>query len=450
MKGLKAMENYKPSMFNYVLDGDDNFVLYNSFQGTKSICSVSEAKKNKIKNWLSSSELNVAEDEDFEFLKARGIIIKSNVNEHNLRNLLYAQYVCDSTLSLVVHTTKDCNFRCQYCYLDFKSMPLTEEVQGSIIKFIQKNLHKYNAVRISWFGGEPLLEMGAIENISKKVMSLCNRAKKQYFSSITTNGYLLTPKNLEKLIAFKVNSYTITIDGLSETHDKLRYLKGKQPTFDKIISNLLYIKENIKCSKLRIVLRTNLTRDNARNINEYYTFFNEKFGNDKRFSLFVRPVRDAGGESVKEISDKLLTNAEMDYILHNLSVLSEKGNISFLSNYSELEPAGYTCPAICVGKYSIDVEGKVSKCDSIEEGLGIGYLDKDGNLIKEGTNEEDWMMGCFEHEQECENCFFSATCFKGTCPIGRTNGCKIPCKLRTNEIDALIEMFVKTEKVVSI
>lgn len=444
-------KKYKPSMFNYHINMNDKIILYNSYQGTKSICAISGEKKHKIKDWIDSTEINIENnDDDFEFLKDQGFFVAENTNEHNLRNLLYAQYICDNTLSLVIHTTKDCNFRCQYCYLDFASKPISEEVQGSIIKFIQKNLYKYNAVRISWFGGEPLLEMQAIENISTKVMALCKRANKQYLSSITTNGYLLSPKNIDKLISFNVNSYTITIDGLSDTHDKLRYLKGRQPTFNKIISNLLYIKEHVRCSKLRIVLRTNLTRDISKNLEDYYSFFNDNFGDDKRFSLFVRPVRDAGGESVKKISDNLLTNTEMDQILLQLSELSKKGNISFLSNYSELEPAGYTCPAICVGKYSIDVEGKVSKCDSIEEGLGIGCLDKNGNLIKEGTNEEDWITGCFQHEPECENCFFSATCFKGTCPIGRTIGCKLKCKMRTDEIDALIKMFIETEKYITI
>lgn len=69
------------------------------------------------------------------------------------------------------------------------------------------------------------------------------KSKKPYYSSITTNGYLLTPNNIKTLIDCNVYSYTITIDGLQETHDKFRHLVGKQPTFNNnIINNLEYIK----------------------------------------------------------------------------------------------------------------------------------------------------------------------------------------------------------------
>lgn len=444
------MKLYKPSMFNYHMKHENHLVLYNSFQGTQSICCVSNEKESTITRWLSGEELPALDDPDFITLRKMGFFVPETTNEYNRRSLLYAQYVCDPVLSLVIHTTKECNFRCQYCYLDFENKFVSGEVRESIVKFIQKNLYRFSSVRISWFGGEPLLGMDTIEYISERVMRICEKAKKPYYSSITTNGYLLTPQNIEKLIQYKVTSYTITIDGLAKTHDNLRFLKGKQPTFDTIISNLLYIKNHVRCSKLRIVIRTNLTREIAKYIDQYYEFYNKQFGGDRRFSLFVRPVRDAGGERVKEISPDLLTNQEMDQILFRLANRVQKGGITFLSNYSELQPAGYTCPAICVGKYTIDVEGNVSKCDSVEKDFGIGKLDKDGNLLLSGTNEEDWMTGCFQYEPECEDCFFSATCFKGTCPIGRTINCKLTCKMRKAEINALLCLYLATQKSVTI
>ncbi len=436
------MKQYKPSMFNYVLKQDDSMILYNSMQGISSICAVSKDKTEKISEWLYNKVLQDIEDDDFKILVDNGYLIPESVNEHNKRSILYAKYVCEPVLSLVIHTTKECNFRCQYCYMNFEPIFLSLNTCESIIKFIQKNLHKYNSVKISWFGGEPLLGLDSIEYISKRVMKICKLAKKPYYSSITTNGYLLTPKNIQTLIACNVTTYTITIDGVRSTHDSLRFLKNKKPTFDRIIDNLIYIKDNIKCSKLRIVIRNNLTKTTAKSIDEYYSFYNKTFGRDRRFSLFVRPVRDAGGESVKEISSDLLTNDEMDNILRHLSNIVDRDGISFLSNFSELEPAGYTCPATCVGKYSIDVFGKVSKCDSVEPGLEIGYLDETGNLVRCGTNEEDWIAGCFQYDEHCEDCFFSATCFKGTCPIGKTIECRFTCKMRKNEINSLLNLFL--------
>lgn len=438
------MKRYKPSMFNHIVKNEDTILLYNSYVGTKSICEVSNSKKEKIISLMSESQMNNIDDEDFNKLVSKGFLVEENLNEYNLRNKLYSEYICDNILTLVIHTTQDCNFRCQYCYLDFQPIPMSEDIQENVIKFVQKNLYKYSGVKISWFGGEPLLEMGVIEKISESVMRLCKKAKKTYTASITTNGYLLSPINIEKLIKYNVSTYTITLDGLKENHDSHRFLKGHQPTFEKIISNLLYIKDKVKCSKLRVVIRTNITKTFIPIMKQYYEFYNEKFGDDYRFSLFIRPVRDAGGERVKEIKNTLLSNEDVNNVLEYMNEISDK--IDFMSNYTELEPAGFTCPAICRGKYSIDVKGNVSKCDAVEEGIGIGHLEK-GDLIRYGTNEEDWMMGCFEIRDKCENCYFSAVCFKGTCPITYVKNKEFKCRIDGESIDVLIRLFAKSRTI---
>lgn len=208
-----------------------------------------------------------------------------------------------------------------------------------------------------------------------------------------------------------------------------------------------YIKNNVKCSKLRIIIRTNITKSSVQALNAFYKYFNEKFGDDHRFSLFVRPVRDAGGDSVKEIANDLLTNDEFDEVLLSLSDLSKNGEISFNGNYSELEPSGFICPAMCKGKYTISVDGKVSKCDAPEDDVLIGYLDTKGNLVLDGTYEEDWMTGCFKYIEECEKCFFSAVCFKGTCPISNITNCKFKCKIRHKQIDSLLKLYMNANDV---
>ena len=45
---------------------------------------------------------------------------------------------------------------------------------------------------ISWFGGEPLLEMEVIDYVSQKVMEICRKAHKPYTAAVTSNGYLLS------------------------------------------------------------------------------------------------------------------------------------------------------------------------------------------------------------------------------------------------------------------
>lgn len=437
---------YKPSMFNYSFINDDKLILYNSFKGTESIIEVDSSKVKIVQEWLTRESIDI-DNEDFRKLCEYGFFVQEDVNEKNLKNLMYAQRMCEPILDLTILTTKECNFRCKYCYLDFEHIFISPDVQTGIVKFIQKNISKYTMVRLSWFGGEPLLGIDAIVNISKKVQEICKRAKKQFYASITTNGYLLTPTNIEKLVKCDVTSYVITLDGIEETHNKTRVLKSGGPTYDTIIKNLLYIKNNIINSDIRVIIRNNFTSKMIPILNDIYNFYNEKFGDDRRFSLFVKPVSDTGKDAIQPIKDSLLSNDEMNNIMYMFTKIVKKDGIKFQSNYSDLEPGGFTCPATTLGKYSIGPSGIVSKCDDADDSLKIGFIDKNGNIIRCGTREEDWVTTCFEKNSECENCFFSACCFHGTCPIDNINKCRNKCTAKLDEVKNLILLYIKSNKI---
>lgn len=310
-------------------------------------------------------------------------------------------------------------------------------------------MYRYNKVEINWFGGEPLLNIDAIENISNKVIELCKRSKKLYYGTITTNGYLLTPDNIEKLVKLKVTNYTVTLDGLQGYHDNLRVLKSGKPTFEVILSNLLYIKEKIKNSNIRVFIRTNMTRKMVHTLESYYNFYNDNFQDDVRFSLLLRPVVDGGGDAIKEMKSDLLTKEETDDMLSRVSKFSKESDINFKSNIAYLEPGGYCCVAMMFGKFTIDTYGKVYKCDVIDEETTIGILDEHGSLIHAGLNEADWVAGPWRYDSECEDCSLSAICFKGSCPMQRLiNGYSLCEKKHNNtEVDALIRLYVASHEV---
>ena len=319
----------------------------------------------------------------------------------------------DPSLHLVIHTTGACNFRCQYCALDFQKKAMSKEVQDSIINFVRRNISKYNRVIISWFGGEPLLEMGVIEHISKEVMEICRKARKPYIGAITSNGYLLTPENIETLIRCRVMYYTITIDGLKETHDRQRFLANGKPTFDTIIGNLRYIRNRVTSPLLRVVVRTNMTREIVNRLSDYYQFYDSEFGTDSRFSLFVRPVGDWGGDRVKKMNESLLEMDEMTDLLLRLSHL--KGTIKFENNFGDLEIGGVTCPATNRNKYTIGTEGQITKCDDSDFKYTIGHLRPDGTADIDRYQETLWVVG-HRNRTKCDDCDFGGSCMMNSCP----------------------------------
>ena len=77
---------------------------------------------------------------------------------------------------------------------------------------------------IDWYGGEPLLEMDLIKNMSKQFIAICQEKEVQYNSSMVTNGYHLTPQIAKELKELKVENIQITIDGPEDIHNARRIL----------------------------------------------------------------------------------------------------------------------------------------------------------------------------------------------------------------------------------
>ncbi len=132
-------------------------------------------------------------------------------------------------ISLAVAQT--CNLACTYCYAqqgEFGAGPRNMPLETAIaaIDLLPRDEH----VNIAFLGGEPLANRVVLRAATEY-------AKKQLANpafSITTNGTLLTADDAEffERHAFAV---TISIDGISDTHDALRPTKGGGATFDRIM-----------------------------------------------------------------------------------------------------------------------------------------------------------------------------------------------------------------------
>lgn len=436
----------KKSMFTfYFMDEREDLVIYNSYIGREGIRVIENKKKDQVMDWLENPPEDCT-DELFIQLYNLGYFLKDDVDEKKRRENLMQERLCDSELDLTIHTTKACNFRCQYCSLDFESKPMTLEIQNRIIKHVRKNIGIYSAVTVDWFGGEPLLEMEVIDNISKDLIDICKRARKRYSAFITTNGYLLNDKNLQILLKNRVYGYTVTIDGLRDIHDRQRFLADGTGTFDMIINNLLNIKNNYKSEAIHVNIRSNVTTDILGRIDEYYDFFNKTFGEDKRFSFFVKPVGDWGGERVKKIKDRLIDTKEVGNIYDALAKKAiNTGGLKFTANTSDLRCGGVSCPARNRYKYTIGVEGNINKCDESRVEDAIGFIDENGNLNIDLDKHMAWISHDTVLNKRCDECFFSCNCFGSYCPKWSILKGDVACALDVEELKSLILLYVRSE-----
>lgn len=150
-----------------------------------------------------------------------------------------------AALGLIIAPTLACNMACPYCYEANKSGRMSTQVIESIIAFVEKQAPTLATLDISWYGGEPLLAIDIVDDLTKTFLDLCREHKIGYGGSMITNGYLLTKEMTDRLIELKIGNIQVTIDGPSHLHNVKRPLKNGRDSFSTIIENLKYTSTKI-------------------------------------------------------------------------------------------------------------------------------------------------------------------------------------------------------------
>lgn len=166
--------------------------------------------------------------------------------------------------NLFWETTLRCNAKCKHCgsrageNIDFKNELTTEEIK----KTLQGIANKYDTrkIIINITGGEPLLRQDLFE-----IMEFANDLG--YCWGMTTNGILINDSIIEKMKKTNINTISISLDGLSKSHDDFRQVSG---SYDKIIENIKKLK---KANFLKYLQITTVV--NKSNINELEALYNE-------------------------------------------------------------------------------------------------------------------------------------------------------------------------------
>lgn len=148
-----------------------------------------------------------------------------------------------SPLFCGIYATNNCNFRCAMCKIwQFKNK---ETLPLDLFKNLVNDI-KETCCYLSFSGGEPLLVPDIFERIiyAKKFIPHVH---------LVTNGYLLTKEIAKKFSQSGLDEISISIDGLKQTHDKIRGMEG---AFDRVITAI----ENLKkyAPKINIVINTTI------------------------------------------------------------------------------------------------------------------------------------------------------------------------------------------------
>ena len=141
--------------------------------------------------------------------------------------------------ALCIHIAHDCNLRCKYCFGDTGEYKggrclMSSEVGKKAIDFVIANSQNRHNIEIDYFGGEPLMNFEVVKEITEYAKEQGKKHNKNFRFTITTNGVLLDDE-IEKYINENMSNVVLSLDGLKETHDKMRPTVNGKGSYDIIV-----------------------------------------------------------------------------------------------------------------------------------------------------------------------------------------------------------------------
>ena len=300
-----------------------------------------------------------------------------------------ASAISQKSFELILLPTEQCNFRCFYCYEDFKLKAMKRSTIDAVKNFITRR-GDLDHFSISWFGGEPMLALPIIEEISDHVKSLVDQGQfKKFQSAITTNGFFLSNDNLDTLYKSGVKKFQITLDGDKEIHDSLRKDSKGRGTFDSIWAHLENIKRRTDLLDLEVYLRLHYQPSTASSIKDFVPKIDSAFLDDSRFKLLFHSVEPLGGPNdriLKQMSgaEKFQLEAEFRQLMLHGRQLAK----------SFIQPDGvYICYAAKTNSLIIRSDGSLAKCTVAlsDTRNSVGTLHTDGSLVVDGKKMTVWI-----------------------------------------------------------
>ena len=391
-------------------DKSNNILLYNTLHMTYVF--VEESNYNDLLilyNDIQQNKINLF-DPNLKILHENKMVIFPEDSREDEMNLLKERYEntinTNDSLDLILLPTEKCNFRCIYCYEDFVNGKMSQKVISKTKEMIDTLLPYYKRLHISWFGGEPLLALDVIKNISNYALGKCKMLKKPYYSYITTNGYFLTLNVVRELLKLHIMKFQVTIDGCQEIHDKKRKLINGNGTYSVIIKNLIDIRDNIKTHTIKIIVRVNITDENSLNEIEKIKYM---FRNDSRFVFNIQPIFDKTGP------EEMVSNSTKKY--YELLKNCDNNELGDLTADSQI------CYAAKSNTIMIRSDGTIGKCTVNFNDPGNNF----GNICSynwENTNLRSIKYNIMNRNDNiCINCCLYPICFGIQCPARKAQAC---------------------------
>jgi uncharacterized protein len=243
----------QPSMFNVRVPladpgGTGDTFLLNTFTDAQLVVGPDVVSLlDRLDGGLPQTALSDDERLALNTLAEHGFVVGDREAERARLETFFTEVRNDSEqLRVTVLTTLQCNFSCDYCiqgdHGDYNKTAarMTLETAERVAQWTEARMDETGAASfvLTLFGGEPLLNLPVAYYLSERLWRASQARGIRMQISVITNGLLLTPEVVDRLLPFGLSGVKVTLDGDRDTHNRMRPLRGGQGTFDKIINNV--------------------------------------------------------------------------------------------------------------------------------------------------------------------------------------------------------------------
>ena len=312
--------------------------------------------------------------------------------------------------SASIKVSRKCNLACKHCYVNTdRSKEYANEISTDKIFNLIDQLSELGVMNLFLNGGEPL--------IHRDILKIYEYATKKGFRiSMSTNGYNVDDELLNNISKFKPQLFQVSIDGIEDTHDKIRNTSG---VFKAAYDTLKRAINIFNGTDTNVVMASTLMKDNINEIEQLYKLAYELGVN----TYAVIPLMYTG----KATNDMDVSLEEKYNLFNRLSDLYAKKYSS--TELSLIVPPALVPSNLRKGKYGngylctfphmlgIDSDGKIAVCE--------GLLDISDMIIgnaKENSISELWNNNLVEKilressgelEGVCSKCNYLESCHGG-------------------------------------
>ena len=211
---------------------------------------------------------------------------------------------------VVWNMTRRCNLHCIHCYSQSQDKFYPDELTTVEGKSMIDDLASFSCSVILFSGGEPLMRPDLPELAQYAV-------DKGIRTVISTNGTLINRDTATALKRIGLSYVGVSLDGLRETHDHFRGIKG---AFDKSIAGIRTCLE----AGIKVGVRFTINRKNAQDIPAIFDLLEAE--NIPRACFYHLVYTGRGSSLIKEDLSHEETRAVLDLIMNRTRRFFDSGS----------------------------------------------------------------------------------------------------------------------------